>query len=121
MACKPCGETLSFNVAYWSLMPFPENALISGNWACNAGSKLEALKISNCSICPSALGKEITVECVEALPTVLNTSVRKGVKFRSNNLKSSWKCKPGDGFVGSDPGVTCVWLPVILGKQYCMA
>ena len=49
-----------------SVIPFPENALISGNLACNAGSKLEASISSNCSICPSALGREMIVEWADA-------------------------------------------------------
>jgi len=68
-----------FSVAYLSVMPLPENDLISGNCACNAGSKFEASTTSNCSICPSALGREIVVECLAALLTTWNNSFCKGV------------------------------------------
>src|SRR5689334_13760891 len=80
---------LSFSVAYGSVMPLPEKALISGNCACNAGSKLDASTTSNCSICPSALGREMMVECLAALLATLNNSFLRGVLFKSNNLNSA--------------------------------
>ena len=68
-------------------MPLPEKALISGNRACRSGSKLEASKTWNCSISPSAFGKEITVECFEAWFSITeNNSCRKGSVFKLNNL-----------------------------------
>ena len=70
-------------------MPLPEKALISGKRACKAGSKLEASNTSNCSICPSAFGREITVECLEALPTTVNNSCFNGLIFTLNNLKAA--------------------------------
>ena len=84
----PFGEILNFKVAYLSVIPLPEKALISGNRACKAGSKLEASTTSNCSIPPSAFGREITAECLEAcLPATVNNSCLKGAIFNLNNLK----------------------------------
>src|SRR5205809_6477501 len=84
----PWGDKLSFNVAYGSVMPRPENALISGNCACSAGSKLEASTTSNCSICPLTLGREMMVEWLVPLLMTRNNSFCKGALFKSNNLNS---------------------------------
>ena len=112
IVCTPIGEILNFKVAYLSVMPLPEKALMLGNCNCKAGSKLEASNTSNCSIPPAALGSEITVERLEALlPTTENNCCLKGAIFKLNNLK----------FVGNDclaTTLSVLILPTLLCKVH---
>jgi hypothetical protein len=88
----PCGDILNLSVAYLSVIPLPENALISGNRACRSGSKLDASYTSNCSRLPSTFGKLITVECLEALlSTTVKSSCLNASAFRLYSLNSFGK------------------------------
>src|SRR4051812_28001993 len=86
----PFGEILSFNVAYLSVIPLPEKALISGNLACKANSKFEASYTSNSSIFPAAFGKEMIV-FDDFLSTMESNTCLNGSKLRLNNLMSEGK------------------------------
>src|SRR6185436_3540740 len=88
MVCIPCGEILNFNDAVLSVTLLPENALISGNLACSAGSKFEASYTSNCSRAPAAFGNVMIIDALACLSTTENNCCLKGAIVKLNNLYS---------------------------------
>src|SRR5215203_2246337 len=83
---------LSFNVAYLSVMPLPEKALMSGNCCCNAGSKFDASTTSKSSTPPSALGSEITADVFRRFIPVTESNVcLNAATSKLNNLNSVGK------------------------------
>ena len=115
IVCIPCGEMLSFKLAYLSVIPLPEKALISGKRACRSGSKLEASNTSNCSTLPSAFGKEMIVDLPVLLSTTENNSCLKGSIFKVNNLKSL-----GNDSLATDLSFEILsWLTLFADQNVC--